>query len=454
MGKENDMNIGDINLQNIVNPNSYTNTDAAPTHTEEQQRYVDEFGGRTFSDDGKFIVDIQGRQLAEKDASGKYVKIGTAKPSEDKSAGDKPADKPVDKTTEEEEVVEYKADKDGNLLDSTGKIVYKKGEYKVNTDGTIELPSEEDVDMIRKTLIDEYGVQLTDGTGQPKSYPNTKDGIAAMVYDAATVMKRQAEEDTFRQYPQAKAFLNHLAAGNDEASFFNIPTTFRDIKIPAETEDNKDTLKTVYKDLIFAKFRQQNNYNNLTAAEKALVDKEAQNYYNYQVQTGTDRDSAITAQKLLAAAEKQEEAQRDLRNQQIIEKQEAIDRAYWDNIKDTVVTKGVVGNIKIPATEREAFFNYMNKPVNKNGDTQEILDAIAESEDARTLNLQLAYMRFLKFDIDKLVTQRAAEKQINELKIGSKKKTVKIAGSLPIDKPSSTDISDITIDNIRKAEQK
>lgn len=433
MALEDELNINDITIGNLKNPESFQpseeNNGEGNELTVEQiaaTKVLTDFQGANYSEDNTSILDAAGNVVAKKDETGAWVKNETPGDIEDT-----------------DEVVEYNLDEGENLLDKDGKILYKKGEYKLiqNEDGStsLEVPEQKDVDILRSSLKADYAIELLDEAGQPKEYPNTHAGMAEMIKDAGTVISKQNEEATFTNYPQAKHFLNHLIAGRDPKDFFNIPTTFREISIPAETEENKPKLKTLYRDLIMSEFRNRYDYNNMQKSEKSVIDAQAEAWYNYQVHAGTERDTAIANQKLLAGIEAKQEAQRDATNAAIIAKQEQETAKYWAAVKSAVVEKGEIGNLKLPKEKRQGYYDYISKPVNAQGHTQEFIDASQDTEENITLNIQLGLMRYLKLDLDEIVKMKAATKAVETLKLGNSKKTIKVTGKLPIDRLSKSE---------------
>tara|TARA_R100000655_G_scaffold2992_6_gene11252 strand:- start:13650 stop:14930 length:1281 start_codon:yes stop_codon:yes gene_type:complete len=420
MSKENDLNIDDITLGNLSNPESalLTSTGEEPVVQEEKEQAKN-----------------QEEVTEQPENQGSEEAVETTETAEESK----------------EEGTQFNVDDEGNLINEEGEVVYKKGDFEVvqNEDGTqeIEVNAPEDTVVLRDLIKDNYGLDLVDSNGENLTYENSHEGLVQMINDASELKAKKMETETFAAYPQAKAFLNHLSAGYDANSFFDVPTDYSNISIPEETEQNANSLKSLYRDLILAEYRERYNYNSLDTNQKAEVDKQADAWFTYQQQAGTDRDTAITAQKLLAAKEQQITQQRDAHNKQVIEQRAAEEQAYWNNIKDAVVTKGVLGNIKIPANDRESFYNYISKGVNEYGHTQEFIDASQTTEDNITLNMQLALLRYLKFDINKLVKMEVAQDKVKELKLLNSKRRIKLSGSLPVTKVTN-DIAGININNL------
>ncbi len=451
---EDEMNISDINIQNLGDSGSYTETNEdvgnlnPVAYTDVQKELLTTHNGVDFTDDNKFMVDSSGKQVAELDATGAWKKIEVVEAAD-------PIDlnTDVDDVNDNEDQEEAIINEVGDIVDRSGKVLHKKGEFEVDAEGNVTIPSNEDVVILQKMLKDDLGVELVDSEGIALTYENSHAGIAKMVDDASTLKAQQSEDVTFAKHPKAKAFLNHLIAGGDESNFFNVPTTFRNIKIGEETADNKANMKSLYRDLIISEFRQRNDYDNQSKAQKTVIDKQASSYYEYTESAGTDRDTAINAQKILSGAETAMEQRRDADNAATIAEYEATDKAFWGGIKESVVTNGEIGNFKIPKDVRQGFYEYMHDPIDKFGNTQEMIDGAKNDEENITLNVKLALMRYLKFDLSKLVAMEIADKKAKDLRLGSKRnRGLKIVGGLPVDK-ATTDLDGITIGKLTLPKQ-
>jgi hypothetical protein len=419
MSQENDLNINDITLGNLTNPES---TILSPTG--ENEKPVEENVENT----------EQEVEVVEQPAVENNEEVTTEEAS----------------TETQEESTQLAVDDEGNLIDGEGKVLYKKGEYNIveNEDGTQEVEvNENDTEVLRSLIKDNYGIELSDREGNPIEYENSHDGLAKMIVDASDRRARLMEQQTFAAYPEARAFLNHLAAGYDSQSFFNVPTNYSNIAIPEETEQNANSLKPLYRDLIMAEYRERYNYDNLNAEGRKEVDKQANAWFVYQEQAGMDRDAAISAQKLLAAKEIQIQKDRDAHNQQVLKQQEQEQQVYWNGVKTAVVENGQIGNIKIPADIRESFYDYISRGVNEYGHTQEYIDASQSTEENVNLNIQLALLRYLKFDLNKLIKMEVAHDKVKSLKLLNNKRKIKITGGLPVQKVSN-DITGININSI------
>tara|TARA_R110000751_G_scaffold119884_3_gene220491 strand:- start:146 stop:1420 length:1275 start_codon:yes stop_codon:yes gene_type:complete len=418
MSNENDLNITDITLGNLTNPQStiLSSTGEEKPSTEENVTEAE--------------PNITEQPPVEESNEATTVEADTDESSES---------------------IQLNVDDEGNLINATGDVLYKKGEFEVvqNEDGTqeVEVGAEEDTAVLRNLIKDNYGIDLSDRDGNAITYENNQEGLVKMIADASEHRAYQMEQQTFAAYPEAKALLNHLAAGYDSSSFFNVPSNYSNIFIPEETNENKQNLKPLYRDLILGEYKERYDYNNLTVNQQHEVDKQANAWYVYQEQAGMDRDSAITAQKLLATKEQQAQTQRDQRNQQVIQQREQEEQVYWDGVKSAVVDNGQLGNLKIPVDVRENFYDYISRGVNEHGHTQEYIDASQTTEDNVTLNMQLALLRYLKFDVNKLIKMEVANDKVRDLKLLNNKRRIKVSGGLPITK-TSNDITGINIGNL------
>ena len=203
MSKENDLNIDDITLGNLSNPES-----ALLTSTGE------------------------GPEIQEEKNQPESKKEITEQPEIQESKETIETTEAVEETSNEE-TTQFNVDDEGNLINDKGEVVYKKGDFEVvqNEDGSqeIEVNAPEDTSILRELIKDNYNLNLVDEEGNDLSYANSHEGLVEMINDASELKAKKMETQTFAAYPQAKAFLNHLTAGYDASSFFNVPTDYSKI---------------------------------------------------------------------------------------------------------------------------------------------------------------------------------------------------------------------------------
>lgn len=289
---------------------------------------------------------------------------------------------------------QFKLDENGNALNEDGTVFKTKEELDTiaasNTGGNDDTPL---------PLIDEIiqlnGIQILDDKGQPKIYEDSVQGIIEYNKDVAKFEAESSQKEFFNRLPQVKEFAQHLLNGGKEEDFYKAKTASwknftldttneaqlidvitRDLIAKGQTKEEADEIVTLYKDS-----------NKLEEKGKAAVEsrKKAEDILNTQ---------------------KAEKAK-----QEILDNQVKIE-TYWKTIETTVKT-GKLQNIVIPEADKGAFFDYVSKAVDKHGNSQYDLDEMTSKPED---DLQYKYLRFKKFDLNKLVKTAATTTQARSLR--------------------------------------
>ena len=152
---EDEMNISDINIQNLGDSGSYTETNEdvgnlnPVAYTDVQKELLTTHNGVDFTDDNKFMVDSSGKQVAELDATGAWKKIEVVEAAD-----------PIDLNTDVDDVNDNEDQEEAiinevcDIVDRSGKVLHKKGEFEVDAEGNVTIPSNEDVVILQKMLKD------------------------------------------------------------------------------------------------------------------------------------------------------------------------------------------------------------------------------------------------------------------------------------------------------------
>jgi hypothetical protein len=352
-------------------------------------------------------------------------------------------------TGDNNEEGEYFESETGDIVDAKGTVIVPKDKIQRDEEGNVILPEEADtaeVERIRKALELELGVNFVDEKGNAIAFPNTDEGVVNMVKTAAEHMQQQFEADFFGEYPIAADLVRHIRAGKAVDTFFNVPTQWRKTVIPVDSDKTKESNKLLRKDVLLQKeviSRAGGSLEHLSKAQLEAIKAEAAEYVEYLVSTGTEVEKAQSALKYLQDWENQQETSRDAENRAILQEKQKTAQKFWGDVK-TTVESGNLGVAGIPKTEREAFFNYLAAPVDKAGNTQEMLDL--EKEDIKN-RLFLSYLRFKKFNVDDVLKTKLLTQKAEELK-GRGHKVVKVKFGAQDIPGKPLDIGNINLDKI------
>lgn len=305
-------------------------------------------------------------------------------------------------------------DATGNLLDANGKIVLSKANLdkfsetgdvptdadgnQIRHDGSIIRKAEDIapsfVDATRELVESEFGFQLLDANGKPKTYENSVQGqvdIIKDVYQNATI---NSVAQFLKSNPQVQNFYYHLANGGSPETYNFKPVDYSNIKV-----DELD--RTAKINLIRTSLERQ-KVQNVDSLMKTIE------LSSDEIIHTSASESALLLDKL--TKQEREQAEKDYQSQVEKQKQEAVE--YWAKVK-SVVFDNKVSNINLNDSEKEEFFKYLSAPVNSTGVSQYMID-----EESRSLedDLMIAFMTHKGFKLDDLINLRAKTGKIENLR--------------------------------------
>ena len=325
-----------------------------------------ELGGTSFDGEGNLL-----------DSTGKLVKTKDE----------------VEKALDAEQEFTFTENDNGDILDETGKVVIKKADVKRDKDGNVLIPDSIINPPTKGTLVEELakftGIKVADKDGNLVQYDDTEEGIANYVKDAVNIGINQGALKLFEAMPDVKDYYLHRTNGGSASDFFKETTDWSKVVFDKSwTPEQK--IDWVVKDL---------TAKGVDADEAKALAQVAKDSNKLDERT----EKAIANLKELdkAKSKQRQDEYNAKQAEQIKETQN-----YWNGIK-SVVDKGELEGIAIPEKDRKAFFDYISKPVDKQGRTQEMIDTEKEVPEK---GLKLSYLRFKKFDLKELV-QREAQTQ-------------------------------------------
>lgn len=302
-------------------------------------------------------------------------------------------------------------DTDGNILDANGEIVASLDEVQnyINSDNiTLDeagnqvdesgniVKTKQELDLensVVNNLHKNLEVEFLNDEGQPKVYSDDDAGFMELANDIAKYRLEEYKENFFNSNPELTEIAKHILSGGKVEDFQS--------SIDYLTIDSKKLSDTQKLDYI----------------KKSLVasgmDEERADKYVSLTKAANEIDKELpVALKALNKIEEQKKAERDAQFQAKVEEDNKRMREYWTNVH-TVINGGKIGNINIADNERQAFFDYVSKPVNNSQQSQEMLDSANEDIDTKLL---ISYMRYKKFNFGTLVQQLAKQEKVQSLR--------------------------------------
>lgn len=303
-------------------------------------------------------------------------------------------------------------DKDGNLLNKEGKVVVTATALEkyitdeelvldeagnaVNALGDIILTKESidaripnPIDAIRGSIETNFGIQFP----ADLIIDDSVDGITKLVETAVAIQSQNTIKGFLDQEPEIKAYYHHLKLGGTFDTYQASNIDYSGINIKTADESTKI-------DLLTKMFKLQGNPS--AEAMVDLIKKGGEEILN---------QNATMAIKYLQDKQVERNKTNEVALQQKYQEEIQETEKYWKAVNETV-TKGKLNQIDIPIKDREAFFNYMAVPVDKNMNSA---DNLAEDQDPLEFKLLVSYLRWKKGDVSELVKNLAKTDKVKSL---------------------------------------
>ena len=250
-----------------------------------------------------------------------------------------------------------------------------------------------------------------------------------MTKDVGSQMAEEQLDRLFEQYPLVGQHLSYVMNGGESQNFMaaNDPREdFSRVKI-----NEKDIRSQKY---VLSEYFRAKGHDDKFIGD--LLD-------DYQ-DGGKLFNKAQTAHKELVNM--QDQYKRQLVEEQQAYQQQSIQeqQQFWDGVYDTIDQSKEFQGITVPDREKNKFFDYLSKPVTKEGYTQRDVDYGQAEMDVK---LAMDYLMFKGFNLDKLITTKARTKSTQTLKdrIKGHQETVKSARKASKKPSKAVDIEDLDL---------
>lgn len=320
----------------------------------------------------------------------------------------------------------YTIDKDGNAVDEKGNIFKTNAELKalIDENGIEENKGE----TLIQTIQSKFGLEVKDENGNPVEFENTPEGISAYLDSVLETREQevaQAALDTlFNTYPAINQALNYIKI-NGSLDGFNEIKDRGNIVVDKDNEEQQ---------IAIIKEEWQ------TQGKKGNVDS----YIAYLKSAGTLYDTAVESNQTLKEINDSKQAQLEEEAKAQDKARQKAETEYWEEVDKVLANKEIAG-YKIPDSipvTRDGkkmvltsadFKNYISRPVDKEGNTQYMLDEMKLDKKAVMQDELLhAYLRFTGGDYSSLVGMAINKEKVNKIRIASQtsqQKTIKIKSS-------------------------
>lgn len=354
-----------------------------------------------------------------------------------------------EKVLDSEEESEHYLNDNGDVVDAEGNVIIEKDKVQFDEDGNVIMAEDTEILRLQESLVNELGIAFTDQYGNALQFENTDSGAVNMVKHAAFQLQQQFEQNLFTEYPQAADLIRHIRAGKSVDSFYSIPSRWRNTVIADDTPNNKEYNKTIRREALLEKemiTRSGGDLNRLSQEQIENLRQDAASYVDFIMSSPNAEEKAYEALSFLKQWENNAEYARNAENEQILQQREQQAQQFWTDVSETI-NSGNLGVFGVPKTERSAFLDYVSKPVDEYGNTQEMLDVQNEEMSYRLI---ASYFRFKNYNPQEAFKNIIRAEQANQLKGRKRKKVVVTKQGRSVKQPKQVGLDGISIDAIIK----
>tara|TARA_R100001594_G_scaffold149226_1_gene206413 strand:+ start:537 stop:1676 length:1140 start_codon:yes stop_codon:yes gene_type:complete len=320
------------------------------------------------------------------------------------------------KTTEDEPVEEVLAEtsldddikakeEEEKEEDEVEKPVLKKKSTKQISAEDDEIEVEKEDDTIVGAVLEQLGYEVEE------DYEDTTDGLVALAKDVGTQIADDTLDKLFEKFPLVKNHLDYVMNGGNSQNFMTMYDPRSDYSRISLKEKDVQTQKYVLAEYFKAKGH-DNEF-----VQEILEDYEDSGKLYKKAAAAKDALQKVQESDRVKMIQQQKEQRKE--NQKKT-------KEFWDGVYDTIDKSTEFKGISVPEREKNKFFDYLSKPVTKEGYTQRDLD---HSKSEMDVKLAIDYLMFKGFNLDKIIDKKARTKSTKTLKdkIKANKESIKSA---------------------------
>jgi hypothetical protein len=342
---------------------------------------------------------------------------------------DEVVEEQVQETSLEDDVEAKKQEdqKQGQVLAEAEIPVPEENKLTKATSDTEEKEKKEEGEEGEDTVVAQILSSL--GYNSEHTYEDTSDGLIQLTKDVGSQMAEDQLDELFEKFPLVRQHLQYVMSGGQSQDFMAVNDPRGDYSKMKISEKDLRGQKYILSEYFKAKGHDDKFINEL------LVDyEESDKLYK----------KAETAQKELVNMQAQYK-NNFMKQQQAYQKQQFEEqKKFWDGVYTTIDESQDFKGITVPQREKKKFFNYLSKPVTREGYTQRDVDY---NDAAMDVKLAMDYLMFKGFNLDTLINTKARTKNTQTLKnrIKGHQETVKSARKASKTPNTAVDIEDLDL---------
>jgi len=321
------------------------------------------------------------------------------KPVDDKMAIDEEvkeeASNELDKDVSNKEV------EDDSISEPTGKDDVDKEEIDEHFE---KEENEKDIGADKsadKTVVKEVLESL--GFEGEYDYEDTPQGLKTLTLDVANKLAEEQLDNILETFPLVQKHLEYVMNGGESQEFMR----------SNDPSGDYGTLELTEKDIPMQKVVLA-NYFKLKGHDTDMVNELLEDYED----SGKLFSKAELAKNALTKAQKTQRENLLLEQQANNKSKQEEETQFWTGIHKTIQETNEFAGITIPNREKNKFFKYISAPINKQGQTQSIVDKQSASQEQKLL---MDYLLFKGLNIKDIISTKAQSNTTRTLKDRIKK---------------------------------
>tara|TARA_R110000772_G_scaffold236762_2_gene348597 strand:+ start:347 stop:1474 length:1128 start_codon:yes stop_codon:yes gene_type:complete len=258
-------------------------------------------------------------------------------------------------------------------------------------------------------------------------YADTVEGLTQMTKDAASSMAEDQLDNLFEQFPEIQQHLEFVMNGGESEQFYSQGSRLSTVANVRLTEDNVSTQKAVLVEYFRVKGHDD-------AFISELLD-------DYSTSDKLYSKSVKAKEALLQYEQGNRQQQMEQQKQVQAEQRQEADK-FWEGVSETIETSREFSGIVVQEKDKKKFFDYISKPVDKQGNTKRDVDHNGAEMDVR---LAIDYLMFKGFKLDDIIKAKAKTETAKTLRKQIRSTTKSVKGAKGKRKSTSTDLDSLDL---------
>ncbi len=316
---------------------------------------------------------------------------------------------PIEEVAEQKE--EVKEEPQAELEDIDDQEEELEEEIEEEDEQEEEVEEESDKQEVESTEESTVVSEILDSLGYEGEYEDTAEGLTAMTKDIASQMADERIDEVLEKFPLVKKHMEYVLAGGESQKFMKAFDPTLDYNQMEIAEDDARSQKAILTD-----------YFNQKGHDGDFIKEMLEDYED----SGKLFKKAEAAKQALGKVQAQEKEQLVERQRAELQAQQEKQMEFWNGVQETIKESKEFAGLQVPEREKTKFFNYLSKPVTKEGYTQRDLD---HSEAEMEVKLAIDYLMYKGFNLENIINKKAkttATKTLRQ-KIAQNEETVKSA---------------------------